>query len=105
MREGIPKNNMKGGWFLNRSELISEIASKTGQTKKDATETLDAAVNVIMSEIAKGNKVQILGFGTFELRCRKERKGRNPSNGKEIQIPAKNAPAFKPGTEFKKRVV
>lgn len=90
---------------MNRSELISEIASDTGQTKKVSAEILDAATDVIMREIAKGNKVQILSFGTFELRSRKERKGRNPSTGKELKIPAKKTPAFKPGAEFKKRVI
>lgn len=90
---------------MNRADLISEIANTTGQTKKVAGETFNAAVEIIMEEISHGNKVQIMGFGTFELRTRKKRTGRNPATGEEIKIPAKNVPVFKPGAEFKNRVV
>ena len=90
---------------LNRADLISEIASTTGQTKKVAGETFNTALEIIMNEVSRGNKVQILAFGTFESRTRKERTGRNPATGEEMKIPAKNVPVFKPGTEFKNRVV
>lgn len=89
---------------MNRNDLISEIASTTGQTKKVARETLGTTIEIIMNEVASGGKVQIMGFGTFELRTRKKRTGRNPATGEEIIIPAKNVPVFKPGAEFKNRV-
>ncbi len=86
---------------MNKNELIAEIANRTGQTKKASSNALEIAIEAIMREVSQGNKVQIIGFGTFEPRDRKERKGRNPQTGKPITIEAKKVPAFKPGSEFK----
>lgn len=86
---------------MNRNELISEIANRTGLTKKASGYALNIATEAIMREVSQGNKVQIIGFGTFESRDRQERKGRNPQTGKPITIEAKKVPVFKPGAEFK----
>lgn len=86
---------------MNKSELIAAIAGKTGLTKKDS----EQAVNVLIEEIAgalkKGDKVSVSGFGTFEVKHRAARMGRNPKTKEPIQIAASKAPAFKPGKQFK----
>ncbi len=86
---------------MNKSELIAAIAGKTGLTKKDS----EQAVNVLIEEIAgalkKGDKVSVAGFGTFEVKHRAARMGRNPKTKEPIQIAASKAPAFKPGKQFK----
>ena len=79
---------------MNKTELIAAIAAKTGETKKDAEATLNAFVNVVSETLAKGDKVQLVGFGSFEVRKRAARKGRNPQTKEEIKIPASKAPAF-----------
>ena len=76
---------------MNKSELIAAIATKTGETKKDAEATLNAFVNVVSETLAKGDKVQLVGFGSFEVRKRAARKGRNPQTKEEIKIPASKA--------------
>ena len=86
---------------MNKSELIAAIATKTGETKKDAEATLNAFVNVVSETLAKGDKVQLVGFGSFEVRKRAARKGRNPQTKEEIKIPASKAPAFKAGKALK----
>ena len=86
---------------MNKSELIAAIATKTGETKKDAEATLNAFVNVVSETLAKGDKVQLVGFGSFEVRKRVARKGRNPQTKEEIKIPASNAPVFKAGKALK----
>ena len=73
---------------MNKSELIAAIAAKTGETKKDAEATLNAFVDVVTNALVKGDKVQLVGFGTFEVRKRAARKGRNPQTKEEIKIPA-----------------
>ena len=98
-----PKN-IKEAFFMNKSELVSKIAEKSGLTKKDSEKALDAFVESVMETLQKGDKVQLVGFGTFEIRNRAERKGRNPQTGEEITIPATKAPAFKAGAELKKAV-
>ena len=80
---------------MNKTELIAAIAAKTGETKKDAEATLNAFVNVVSETLAKGDKVQLVGFGSFEVRKRAARKGRNPQTKEEIKIPASKAPVFK----------
>ena len=82
---------------MNKTELIAAIAAKTGETKKDAEATLNAFVNVVSETLAKGDKVQLVGFGSFEVRKRAARKGRNPQTKEEIKIPASKAPVFKAG--------
>ena len=86
---------------MNKSELIAAIATKTGETKKDAEATLNAFVNVVSETLAKGDKVQLVGFGSFEVRKRAARKGRNPQTKEEIKIPASKAPVFKAGKAIK----
>ena len=86
---------------MNKSELIAAIATKTGETKKDAEATLNAFVNVVSETLAKGDKVQLVGFGSFEVRKRAARKGRNPQTKEEIKIPASKAPVFKSGKALK----
>jgi DNA-binding protein HU-beta len=83
--------------MANKAELIDNVATKTGLTKKDATAAVDAVFSSIQSTLAKGEKVQLIGFGNFEVRQRAARKGRNPQTGAEIEIPASTVPAFKPG--------
>ena len=86
---------------MNKTELIAAIAAKTGETKKDAEATLNAFVNVVSETLAKGDKVQLVGFGSFEVRKRAARKGRNPRTKEEIKIPASKAPVFKAGKALK----
>ena len=86
---------------MSKSELIAAIATKTGETKKDAEATLNAFVNVVSETLAKGDKVQLVGFGSFEVRKRAARKGRNPQTKEEIKIPASKAPVFKAGKALK----
>ena len=77
---------------MNKSDLIAAIAAKTGSTKKDAEATLNAFVDVVTDSLVKGDKVQLVGFGSFEVRKRAARKGRNPQTKEEIKIPASKAP-------------
>jgi len=86
---------------MNKSELVEAMASKTGATKKATEETLSAFVDVVTEALVKGDKVQLVGFGTFESRARAARKGKNPQTGEEIKIPACKAPAFKAGKALK----
>ena len=90
--------------IMNKSELIAAISASAGLTKKDAAAALDAALNAVMTEVAAGNKVSILGFGTFEKRHREARTGRNPRTGEATEIPASDAPVFKAGKGFKEKV-
>ena len=89
---------------MNKSDLIAAIAAKTGETKKDAEATLNAFVDVVTDALVKGDKVQLVGFGTFEVRKRAARKGRNPQTKEEIKIPASKAPVFKAGKSLKELV-
>ena len=89
---------------MNKSELIAAIAAKTGDTKKDAEATLNAFVDVVTEALVKGEKVQLVGFGSFEVRKRAARKGRNPQTKEEIKIPASKAPVFKAGKALKELV-
>ena len=86
---------------MNKSDLIAAIAAKTGSTKKDAEATLNAFVDVVTEALVKGDKVQLVGFGSFEVRKRAARKGRNPQTKEEIKIPASKAPVFKAGKALK----
>ena len=89
---------------MNKEELVQEIAKKTKVTQKDAAEVLNALVDTVQKTVAKGEKVTLVGFGTFEARKRAERTGRNPQTGKEIKIAAKTVPAFSAGKKFKELV-
>ncbi|KRL92994.1 DNA-binding protein [Limosilactobacillus equigenerosi DSM 18793 = JCM 14505] len=90
--------------MANKAELVNNVAAETGLTKKDATAAVDAVFSSIEKALANGEKVQLIGFGNFEVRERAARKGRNPQTGQEIQIPASKVPAFKPGKALKDAV-
>jgi len=89
---------------VNKSELVKSLAEKAEVTQKDAAKALDALVETIQQALANGDKVQIIGFGSFEVRDRKERKVISPATGEEIKVPATKVPAFKPGKSLKEAV-
>jgi len=89
---------------VTKQELIETVAEKTGATKKDAKVLVEALFETIAEALAQGKKVQITGFGTFEVRERKARTGVKPGTGEKIRIPASKYPAFKPGRALKERV-
>ncbi len=89
---------------MNKSELIQAVVEKTGLTKKDSASAVDAMFDGISDILAKGDKVQLIGFGTFEVRSRQAREGRNPATGETIKIAASKAPAFKAGKALKDMV-
>ena len=88
---------------MNKAELVGVVAGKTGMKRKDAEKVVGAVFESIMESLSKDEKVQIIGFGTFAVRERQGRKGRNPATGEAIQIPAVKAPAFKAGKTLKER--
>ena len=90
--------------MVNKTGLVKSLAEKTGVTQKDAAKVLDAVLESIQSTLAQGEKVQIIGFGTFEVRDRKARNVISPATGKEIKVPATRVPAFKPGKSLKEAV-
>jgi len=89
---------------MNKSDLIQAVADRSGLTKKDSASVVDAFIDGITESLAKGEKVQLVGFGTFEARSRKAREGRNPATGEAIKIAASKAPAFKAGKALKDKV-
>jgi len=89
---------------MNKSELIAALAEKTELSKKDAEKALNAFVDVTSGSLAKGEKVQLIGFGTFDVKKRPARVARNPRTGAEIKIAASKAPAFKAGKALKDKV-
>ena len=89
---------------MNKTELIASVAQKSDLTKKDAEKAVKAVFDAVSESLKKGDKVQIIGFGTFEVRARKAREGRNPRNNKPIKIPASKTPAFKAGKQLKDMV-
>lgn len=86
---------------MNKSELISIVAEKVGLTKKDTEKVVNSVFDGIGEALAQGDKVQIIGFGTFDVRSRKAREGRNPATGDTIKIPAVKVPVFKAGKALK----
>lgn len=86
---------------MNKSDLIARVAESTDLSKKDVTKAVDAVFEAISEALHNGDKVQLVGFGNFEVRERAARKGRNPQTGEEIEIPASRVPAFKPGKALK----
>lgn len=86
---------------MNKTELVSAIAEKAEISKKDAEAALKAFTDVVSEELQKGEKIQLVGFGTFEVSERAERIGRNPQTKEEIKIPASKAPKFKAGKALK----
>lgn len=89
---------------MNKTELINSIAEKTGLTKKDSEKSVNAFLQSVEETLQKGDKVSLVGFGTFEVRTRKARTGRNPQTGDPIEIPASKVPAFKAGKALKDSV-
>ncbi|NPV26918.1 MAG: HU family DNA-binding protein [Firmicutes bacterium] len=89
---------------MNKTELVSSVAEKTDITKKEAEKVVTAVFESIEEALGRGDKVQLVGFGTFEVRTREARKGRNPQTGEEIEIPATKVPAFKAGKALKDAV-
>lgn len=90
--------------MINKQSLVEQVAEKTGLTKKDAMSAVDALFEGIQSSLKAGEKVQVIGFGNFEVRERAARKGRNPQTGEEITIAASKSPAFKAGKQLKDAV-
>lgn len=86
---------------MNKTDLVAAVAAKSTLSKKDAEKAVNALVESIEETLKAGDKVSIVGFGTFEAKDRPARKGHNPLTGKEIDIPASKAPAFKAGKAFK----
>ena len=86
---------------MNKEELVQELSKKANVTQKEAAEVLGALVDTIQTAVAEGQKVTLVGFGTFERRERAARIGRNPQTGKELKIPATKVPAFSAGKRFK----
>lgn len=89
---------------MTKKELSEAVAKKTGLSNKGAAEAVDATLEAITKSLKKGQKVSLVGFGTFEVRKRKARMGINPQTKKPIKIPASKAPAFKPGKALKTAV-
>lgn len=86
---------------MNKSELIAAAAEKAGLSKKDTEAAVNAVIEAVTEALCKGDKVQLVGFGSFEVKNRGARTGRNPQTGKEIKIPASKLPAFKAGKALK----
>ena len=89
---------------MNKAELVAAVAEKSGLTKKDTEKAVSAVIESIIESVKKDEKVQLIGFGTFELRARAARTGRDPRTNKPISIPACKVPAFKAGKAFKDEV-
>jgi len=89
---------------VNKSELVDLVAEKAEMSKKDSEKAVKAVFESITDGLVRGEKVQLVGFGTFEVRQRKEREGRNPATGETIKIQALKVPAFKPGKALKEKV-
>ena len=89
---------------MNKGELVDKVAEKATVTKKQADAVLTAALESIMEAVSEGDKVTLVGFGSFESRERKAREGRNPKTGEKMEIPASRVPAFSAGKLFKDKV-
>jgi DNA-binding protein HU-beta len=89
---------------MNKGELVDAIAEKSGVTKKEADTVLSTAIDTIVGAVSKGDKVTLVGFGSFEKRKRKEREGRNPKTGETMTIAATTVPAFSAGKAFKETI-
>lgn len=89
---------------MNKAELVSKVAESTELSKKDVSKAVEAVFESISEALHLGEKVQLVGFGNFEVRERSARKGRNPQTGEEIEIPASKVPAFKPGKALKEGI-
>ncbi|HAG08621.1 MAG TPA: integration host factor subunit alpha [Desulfotomaculum sp.] len=90
---------------MNKTELVAKVAEKSNLTKKDAEKAISAVLNSIEEALGRGDKIQLVGFGTFEIRERAARKGRNPQTGEEINISATRIPVFKAGKMLRDAVI
>jgi DNA-binding protein HU-beta len=101
----VPVNLYRRCCAVTKNDLVQEVAKATNVSKKAAAEAVEAVFKAVQGALAKGDKVQLVGFGTFEVRHRAPRQGRNPQDPKKvIKIPAKNVPAFRPGKALKDAV-
>ncbi len=89
---------------MNKEELVQEIAHKTSASQKQVSDMLNAMIDTVQTQVARGDKVTLVGFGTFESRKRSARTGRNPKTGAALQISAKTVPIFTAGKKFKDEV-
>ncbi|GEK58784.1 MULTISPECIES: HU family DNA-binding protein [Marinococcus] len=89
---------------MNKTDLINAVSDQAELSKKDASKAVDAVFDSITETLKKGDKIQLVGFGSFEVRERAARKGRNPQTGAEIKIPSTKNPAFRPGKQLKDAV-
>ena len=89
---------------MNKQELINAVAEKAGLSKKDAEKAVAATIDAVTDALVAGDKVQLVGFGAFEVKCRNARVGRNPKTKETIEIPASKIPAFKAGKALKDKV-
>ncbi len=89
---------------MNKAELVEEVAAEVGLTKKDVNNVLDAMTSAITDSLARGEKVTLVGFGTFLVQSRKARRGVNPQTGDKIEIGAKDVPKFRPGRALREAV-
>ena len=89
---------------MNKADLVAKVAEKSGVTKKDAEKAVAGIFAAVQEALAAGDRVQVLGFGTFEVKERAARIGRNPQTGEELQIAASKNPSFKPGKALKEAV-
>jgi DNA-binding protein HU-beta len=89
---------------MNKTELIAAVAEKTGASRKDSEQTVNAVLEVIADELAAGGRVQLVGFGAFETKHREPRVGRNPKTKEAVNIPATTVPVFKAGKALKEKI-
>ena len=89
---------------MNKGELVDAVAAKTNITKKQTDEIISASLSIVTEAVANGDKVTLIGFGSFERRERSEREGRNPKTNEPMTIPATKVPAFSAGKQFKEKV-
>ena len=90
--------------MASKKDLVNAVTERTALSKKDSTAVVDTILDEIKEILANGDKLQLIGFGNFEVRTRSARKGRNPQTGETIEIPASKVPAFKPGKALKDAV-
>ena len=90
---------------MNKAELVEQVSSELGITKKDVQSVVDVFTKTVTESLFKGEKVTLVGFGTFQVMQRKARRGRNPQTGEQIQIPAKKVPKFVAGKGLREKVI
>ena len=96
--------SQEGGKEMNKAELVEEVSGEVGLSKRETQKVVDAIIGTIGDTLAAGGKTTLVGFGTFGVRQKKARKGRNPQTGETIQIPAKKVARFVPGKDLKNKV-